>query len=98
MNTIQAVHRLRQVIRRQHKALSTESCYVYWLSEYIRAVAEMGHESLETTMGYLHAESLSVRSPLESNAGLVAVHHSIPHASSGDGRDSEQKSARISRL
>ncbi len=27
--------------------------------------AAMGHVSLETTMGYLHAESLSVRSPLE---------------------------------
>lgn len=26
----------------------------------------MGHQSLETTMGYLHAEALSVRSPLES--------------------------------
>jgi len=26
----------------------------------------MGHKSLETTMGYLHAESLSVLSPLES--------------------------------
>lgn len=26
----------------------------------------MGHQSLETTMGYLHAESLSVRSPLEA--------------------------------
>jgi len=25
----------------------------------------MGHSSLETTMGYFHAESLSVRSPLE---------------------------------
>jgi hypothetical protein len=29
----------------------------------------MGHTSLETTMGYLHAESLSVRSPLESLFG-----------------------------
>lgn len=27
--------------------------------------AAMGHKSLETTMGYLHAEALSVRSPLE---------------------------------
>ena len=27
--------------------------------------AAMGHSSLETTMGYLHAESLSVCSPLE---------------------------------
>jgi len=26
----------------------------------------MGHKSLETTMGYLHAESLSVRSHLEA--------------------------------
>lgn len=32
-----------------------------------RAIQEaMGHASLETTMGYLHAESLSVRSPLET--------------------------------
>jgi integrase len=29
----------------------------------------MGHSSLETTMGYLHAESLSVDSPLESVLG-----------------------------
>jgi len=26
----------------------------------------MGHKSLETTMGYLHVESLSVSSPLET--------------------------------
>ena len=32
-----------------------------------RAIQEaMGHKSLETTMGYFHAESLSVRSPLET--------------------------------
>ncbi len=32
----------------------------------VRAVqAEMGHSSLETTMGYLHAEAESVRSPLD---------------------------------
>ena len=32
-----------------------------------RAIQQvMGHKSLETTMGYLHAESLSVRSPLET--------------------------------
>ena len=28
--------------------------------------AVMGHKSLETTMKYLHADSLSVRSPLET--------------------------------
>jgi site-specific recombinase XerD len=32
-----------------------------------RAIQEaMGHKSLETTMGYLHSESLSVQSPLET--------------------------------
>ena len=32
-----------------------------------RAIQQvMGHKSLETTMGYLHAENLSVRSPLEA--------------------------------
>lgn len=43
----------------------------------------MGHRSLETTMGYLHAEALSVQSPLESlpcfpqssPAGNAACHH-----------------------
>ena len=31
-----------------------------------RAIQQaMGHSQLETTMGYLHAEALSVRSPLE---------------------------------
>jgi len=35
-----------------------------------RAIQEaMGHKSLETTMGYLHAESLSVHSPLELTTG-----------------------------
>lgn len=34
-----------------------------------RAIQQaMGHQSLETTMGYLHAEALSVRSPLEVEA------------------------------
>jgi integrase len=32
-----------------------------------RAIQQvMGHKSLETTMGYLHAETLSVRSPLDA--------------------------------
>ena len=52
MDPIQAIQRLRQVIRRQHKALSTESCYVHWLTRYIRAVRQMpetlsSHQKLE---------------------------------------------------
>ena len=39
MNSAQAIDRLRQVIRRQHKALSTEEAYVSWLRRYIKALA-----------------------------------------------------------
>ena len=38
MNTEQALQRLRAVVRRQHKALSTESSYVFWLRRYMTAV------------------------------------------------------------
>jgi integrase len=41
MNISQATDQLRQVIRRQHKALSTESCYIYWLRRYVTAVRNM---------------------------------------------------------
>jgi len=35
-----------------------------------RAIQQaMGHANLETTMGYLHAEAMSVRSPLEVVGG-----------------------------
>jgi integrase len=38
MKTTQAIDRLRQVIRRQHKALATEDNYVFWLGRYIKAL------------------------------------------------------------
>jgi hypothetical protein len=41
MNTAQAVERMRQVIRRQHKALATEDCYIFWLRRYIAALHRM---------------------------------------------------------
>jgi integrase len=41
--------------------------------------AAMGHASLETTMGYLHAERLSVLSPLEVlDAARVPVRFEVP--------------------
>jgi len=40
----------------------------------------MGHASLETTMGYLHAESLSVRSPLEALEASPAPASSFNYA------------------
>jgi len=41
MNTTQAICRMREVIRRQHKALSTEDCYVFWLRRYMTALRQM---------------------------------------------------------
>jgi integron integrase len=41
MNTTQAIDRMRQVIRRQHKALSTEDAYVFWLRRYMQALRDM---------------------------------------------------------
>jgi site-specific recombinase XerD len=41
MNLPNAIERLRNVIRRQHKSLSTESSYVYWLRQYVTALQSM---------------------------------------------------------
>ncbi len=41
MNSTQAIDQLRQVIRRQHKALATEEAYVSWLRRYMKALAKM---------------------------------------------------------
>ena len=41
MNATQAILRLRQVIRRQHKALATEESYVFWLRRYMASVSQM---------------------------------------------------------
>ncbi len=41
MNSTQAIERTRLVIRRQHKALSTEECYLFWLRRYIGALRAM---------------------------------------------------------
>ena len=41
MNLTMAIERLRCVLRRQHKALSTESTYIYWLRHYVSALRHM---------------------------------------------------------
>ncbi|MFO1452652.1 MAG: integron integrase [Opitutaceae bacterium] len=40
MNAEEAIHRTRAVIRRQHKALATETSYVSWLRRYMIAVQQ----------------------------------------------------------
>lgn len=48
-----------------------------------RAIQQaMGHKSLETTMGYLHAEALAVRSPLEALPPLEKTSSLALHPSS----------------
>jgi hypothetical protein len=44
MNAIQAIDRMRQVIRRQHKALATEDAYVLWLRRYVKALRRIPAE------------------------------------------------------
>jgi integron integrase len=41
MNLQLAIERLRDVLRRQHMALATESTYVYWLRHYVTALNAM---------------------------------------------------------
>jgi integrase len=44
MKKSQAIERLRQVIRRQHKALATEDSYVFWVGRYITSLANIPPE------------------------------------------------------
>lgn len=74
-----ALRQLSETIRLRHLSLSTEESYcsphhlrhayaTHCLNagQNVRAIQQaMGHSQLETTMGYLHAEAQSVRSPLE---------------------------------
>ena len=41
MNLSITIEQLRDVLRRQHKALATESNYVYWLRQYMTALNSM---------------------------------------------------------
>ena len=41
MKAAQAIWKMRGVLRRQHKALSTEECYVHWLRRYIGALSAL---------------------------------------------------------
>jgi integron integrase len=64
MNTSQAICRMREVIRRQHKALSTEQTYIGWLRRYITALHQM-------------PESLSSEKKLEQFLTDLARHRDV---------------------
>ena len=44
MTRTQAINKARDVIRRQHKAISTEQTYLFWLRRYIAAIGQMPNE------------------------------------------------------
>jgi len=44
MTRSQAINKARDVIRRQHKAISTEQTYLFWLRRYIAAIGQMPNE------------------------------------------------------
>src|SRR5436190_14784697 len=46
MNPSKAIDRMREVIRRQHKSLSTEDCYLFWLRRYIHALENIPDDLL----------------------------------------------------
>jgi len=61
MSPTEAISRLREVICRQHKAIATEDCYVYWLRQYMSALETMpaslsSEQKLERFLTYLAAE------------------------------------------
>ncbi len=41
MTGTEAITKLREVLRRQHKGLATEANYVHWLRRYMAALAEL---------------------------------------------------------
>ena len=64
MNLPNAIERLRDVLRRQHKSLSTEDSYVYWLRHYVTALNSM-------------ASSLSSEQKLENFLTGLARHRGL---------------------
>ena len=66
MNTSQATLRLRQVIRRQHKALATEENYVFWLRRCMASVRQMpGTLSSEKKLEQFLTECMRPMCPVE---------------------------------
>ncbi len=67
-----------------------------------RAVqAAMGHKSLETTMGYLHAEALSVRSPMDALprvSGVVGASAQMPEIRVGGSVDRQFPVRRVTAI
>lgn len=64
MTATEAITRLREVIRRQHKALATEASHVHWLRRYMAALAGM-------------PRSLTSEQKLERYLTALALRHNV---------------------
>src|SRR5579872_2627759 len=82
MNATQAVDRLRQAIRRQHKAFSTEDSYVFWLRRYLKALAAMdpalsSDKKVESFLTQLARAGLSASSQNQAFNALLYFYKEI---------------------
>ena len=64
MKKSQAIDRLREVIRRQHKAMATEDSYVFWVGRYINSLVKIPPE-------------LPSEKKLEIFLTRLALHHNV---------------------
>ena len=64
MNLDLAIEQLRCVLRRQHKALSTESTYIFWLRKFVTALDTMPDNLNDISRGMRNVRIISNRAIL----------------------------------
>ncbi len=82
MNATQAIDRLRQALRRQHKAFSTEESYVFWLRRYLKALSSMdpqlsSEKKVESFLTRLAQEGLSASSQNQAFNALLYFYREV---------------------
>lgn len=82
MNATQAIERLRQALRRQHKAYSTEDSYVFWLRRYLKALPAMdpalsSDKKVESFLTQLARAGLSASSQNQAFNALLYFYKEI---------------------
>src|SRR5215471_3544320 len=82
MNPQQAINRTRDIIRRQHKALSTEESYIFWLRRYITALDKMppglsSEKKLEHFLSNLAHHDVSASSQNQAFNAIVFFYNQV---------------------
>jgi integron integrase len=82
MNATQAIERMRQALRRQHKALSTEDAYVFWLRRYLKALSVMdpalsSDKKVESFLTQLARDGVSASSQNQAFNALLYFYREV---------------------